>query len=403
MKNFLIFNLLIILFISCSTISSEPKLGKYRAEMITMDGSILPFNFEFLKKSEQLIMKVENGEETLIYDEIRIESDSIKISMPPFDAVIIFKAEGEYLNGRYFKEESGIETPFKAFLSNEPKFRSNTNANIDLNAKFKTEFRPEKPYPGLGLFTQNGNLISGTFKKNSGDTRFLSGIVSGDSIYMSTFDGAHPYLIKAVKIGDTIKGNLYYQSNSITKFWMVSDDNYELPNKKELTKLKEGYNTIDFSFKNTKGEMISLSDDEFKNKVNVIQIMGTWCPNCLDETQFFLSYLKENKFEDLSFIALSFEAAKTEEKAMKRVQSLIDRFDIPYPVLLAQYGSTDTKLAAEKIPMLDGIKAYPTTITIDKTGKVNSIYTGFNGPATGEAFENFKIEFDKEIKKLLDK
>ena len=63
--------------------------------------------------------------------------------------------------------------------------------------------------------------------------------------------------------------------------------------------------------------------------------MGTWCPNCLDETQFFLSYLKENKFEDLSFIALSFEAAKTEEKAMKRVQGLIDRFDIPYPVLLA--------------------------------------------------------------------
>ena len=49
-------------------------------------------------------------------------------------------------------------------------------------------------------------------------------MVSGDSIYMSTFDGAHPYLIKAVKMGDTIKGNLYYQSNSITKFWMVSDD-----------------------------------------------------------------------------------------------------------------------------------------------------------------------------------
>ena len=189
MKNFLIFNLLIILFLSCANISSEPKLGKYRAEMITMDGSILPFNFELLKKSEQLIMKVENGEETLIYDEIRIESDSIKIFMPPFDAVIIVKSEGEYLNGRYLKEESGIETPFKAFLSNEPKFRSNINANIDLNGKFKTEFRPEKPYPGLGLFTQNGNLISGTFKKNSGDTRYLSGIVSGDSIYMSTLMG----------------------------------------------------------------------------------------------------------------------------------------------------------------------------------------------------------------------
>lgn len=402
-KSTVIHIVILFLLISCVNEINQPQLGKYRAEMITKDGSILPFNFEFLKKSEQLIMKVENGEETLIYDEIRIESDSIKIFMPPFDAIIIVKAEGEYLNGRYLKEESGIETQFRAFLSHQPKFNSNTSANINLNGKFKTEFRPEKPYPGLGLFTQNGNLISGTFKKNSGDTRYLSGIVSGDSIYMSTFDGAHPYLIKAVKIGDTIKGNLYYQSNSITKFWMVSDDNYELPNKKELTKLKEGYNTIDFSFKNTKGEIINLSDNEFKNKVKVIQIMGTWCPNCLDETQFFLSYLKENKFEDLSFIALSFEAAKTEEKAMKRVQSLIDRFDIPYPILLAQYGSTDTKLASEKLPMLDEIRAYPTTILVDKKGNVKSIYTGFDGPATGKAFKNFTTEFDKEIKKLLSK
>ena len=164
-----------LLLISCANEINQPELGKYRAEMITKDGSILPFNFEFLKKSEQLIMKVENGEETLIYDEIRVESDSIKIFMPPFDAVIIVKADGEYLNGRYLKEESGIETSFKAFISNQPKFNSSTDANIDLNGKFKTEFRPEKPYPGLGLFTQNGNLVSGTFKKNSGDTRFFQG------------------------------------------------------------------------------------------------------------------------------------------------------------------------------------------------------------------------------------
>jgi len=48
-------------------------------------------------------------------------------------------------------------------LSNQPKFNSSTDANIDISGKFKTEFRPEKPYPGLGLFTQNGNLVSGTF------------------------------------------------------------------------------------------------------------------------------------------------------------------------------------------------------------------------------------------------
>ena len=129
--------------------------------------------------------------------------------------------------------------------------------------------------------------------------------------------------------------------------------------------------------------------------------MGTWCPNCLDETKFFLSYIKNNPSKDLAFVALSFEAARTEEKAMNRIQSMIDRFNIPYPVLLAQYGSVDTKRAQEKLPMLKEIRSYPTTIIIDKSGKVNSIHTGFNGPATGKAFEDFKKEFDNEIKSLV--
>ena len=158
---------------------------------------------------------------------------------------------------------------------------------------------------------------------------------------------------------------------------------------------------LSFNFKNTSGDYVSLNDEQFKNRVVVVQIMGTWCPNCLDETQFFLSYIKDNPSTDIAFVALSFEAARTEKKAMDRIQLMVDRFDIPYPVLLAQFGSVDTKIAQEKLPMLKEIRSYPTTIIIDKSGKVNSIHTGFNGPATGKAFEDFKMEFDEEIKSLV--
>ena len=391
----------IFLFQSCQKFSIEPQLGNYRAEMITKDGSVLPFRFELIKDSDQLIMKVDNDKETLIYDDIRYENDSIKIFMPPFDAVIIAKVGHGSLEGIYLKEESGTKTSFKAIISDAPKFESKETPNLDLNGQFRTVFRPEKPYPGLGIFSQKGNQVSGTFRKNSGDTRFLSGIVFKDSILLSTFDGAHPYLIKAAKLGDTIHGNLYYQSNSITKFWMIKDDNYQLENSKELTQLKDGFETISFNFKNTSGDYVSLNDEQFKNKVVVVQIMGTWCPNCLDETQFFLSYIKDNPSIDIAFVALSFEAARTEKKAMDRIQLMVDRFDIPYPVLLAQFGSVDTKIAQEKLPMLKEIRSYPTTIIIDKSGKVNSIHTGFNGPATGKAFEDFKMEFDEEIKSLV--
>ena len=183
---------------------------------------------------------------------------------------------------------------------------------------------------------------------------------------------------------------------------MIKDYDYELANSKSLTKLKDGFQSINFNFKNINGEFMSLNDKQFKNKVVVVQILGTWCPNCLDETQFFLSYIEENPNQDLAFVGLSVEAAKTEERAMKRISNMIDKFEIPYPVLLAQYGSTDKEKFTEKIPMLDNIISYPTTLIIDKTGKVNSIHTGFNGPATGQAFLDYKSEFELEIKGLLE-
>ena len=396
---------LLILFVfviqSCSFTIDEPKLGEYRAEIKTKDGSILPFKFVLFNESNKLIMKVENDKETLIYDDIVYIKDSIKILMPPYDAVIIVKSKGETLKGRYLKEESGKEASFHATINDEPKFISDKEANFSLEGKYKTVFRPENPYPGLGLFTQKDNKISGTFRKNTGDTRYLSGITFGDSILLSTFDGAHPYLIKAVKKGDTIFGNLHYYSDSITEFWMIEDDDYELANSKSLTKLKDGFQSINFNFKDVNGEFISLNDEQFKNKVVVVQILGTWCPNCLDETQFFLSYIEENPNQDLAFVGLSVEAAKTEERAMKRISSMIEKFDIPYPILLAQYGGTDKEIFLEKIPMLENIISYPTTIIIDKSGKVNSIHTGFNGPATGQAFIDYKNEFESEIKGLL--
>ena len=396
-----LFSIILFLFQSCAN-NYEPQLGNYRAEIKTKDGSILPFKFELTNESNKLIMIVENDKETLVYDDIILEGDSLKILMPPYDAVIIASPNGSTLNGRYLKEESGKEAPFYAKINNESKFQSDIKANFSLNGKYRTVFRPENPYPGLGLFTQRGNKVSGTFRKNTGDTRYLSGITFGDSILLSTFDGAHPYLIKAEKKGDTIFGNLHYYSDSITEFWMIEDDNYELTNSKNLTKLKDGFQSINFNFKDVDGEFISLNDDEFKNKVVVVQILGTWCPNCLDETQFFLSYLKENPNQDLAFIGLSVESAKTEERAMKRIKNMIDKFNIPYPILLAQYGGTDKETFLKKIPMLDNIISYPTTIIIDKTGNVNSIHTGFNGPATGQAFIDYKSEFEMEIKGLLE-
>ena len=124
---------------------------------------------------------------------------------------------------------------------------------------------------------------------------------------------------------------------------------YELPHEDGLTYLKEGYDSLEFSFLEAPGQFVSLNDDRFKDKVVLVQIMGTWCPNCLDESKYYVSQYEALKAKGVEIVALAFEYAKTEEKAFASIQRLKERIRIPYPILLAQYGSSSKVKAQEKI------------------------------------------------------
>ena len=52
--------------------------------------------------------------------------------------------------------------------------------------------------------------------------------------------------------------------------------------------------------------------------------------------------------------------------------------------------------------MLNHVLSYPTSIFVDKTGKVRKIHTGFNGPATGDKFIEFKDEFTTFMNMLIN-
>ncbi|MDB9859227.1 TlpA family protein disulfide reductase, partial [Flavobacteriaceae bacterium] len=100
-------------------------------------------------------------------------------------------------------------------------------------------------------------------------------------------------------------------------------------------------------------------------------------------------------------VALAFEYVKTPEKAFNNIKRLNQDVGIEYPVLLAQHGSASKVKANEKLPMLNHMLSYPTTIFIDKKGDVRKIHTGFNGPATGEKYIEFQNEFEGFVGELL--
>jgi len=400
MKNFVAL-CLVLLIASCKTKTiSKLKTGIYKAELLINDSETLPFLFEVTSETS---LKVFNADEIIEVDEIEYMNDSVYIKMPVFEGYLVAKIEKDKLNGSFVKANLNRVVPFIA-AKNENRFDIGDDVLVNITGSWETVFSPdseEDRYIAKGVFNQNNHKLTGTFQTTTGDYRYLEGIVNGNEIKLSTFDGAHAFLFTATITDSIMKGVFYSGDHWKEPFVAKRNDNYELPSVNELTFLNEGYDKISFSFPDPQGNLVSLDDERFNNKVVLMQIMGTWCPNCLDESKYYANYYKANKDKDIEIVALAFEYVKTEEKAFNNINRLADRIGIEYPILLAQTGTTSKTKAQEKLPMLNHVLSYPTTIFIDKQGVVRKIHTGFNGPATGEKFIAFKVEFENFVDELL--
>ena len=403
MRIFLYIFLLIFTFISCNT--KEKGLlreGMWLAQLEVMDKEVLPFNFTVNKNESRYVMEIYNLGETVVVDEIEIRNDSIKIQMPIFEGYISGTFNDSIIRGEFIKESLDRIVPFYAVFGDSTRFRATANSIVNVSGIWEAKFSPDTKdeYMAKGIFTQVGNEVSGTFRTTTGDYRYLEGVVNGDSLKVSAFDGAHAFLFTAKATDTSLSGTFYSGNHFKEPFIAIRNEDFELADEASLTFLNQGYEKLQFSFPNSEGGIVSLDDSRFKGKVVVVQLMGTWCPNCLDETRFLSDYVKSIKHTDFEVIALAFEYAKTEELAFKGIERLESRVGVPYPILLAQYGSSSKINANEKLPMLNHILAYPTTIFIDKKGKVRKVHTGFNGPATGQKYIDFKEEFDQYVELL---
>jgi thiol-disulfide isomerase/thioredoxin len=256
--------------------------------------------------------------------------------------------------------------------------------------------------PAIGIFSnKNGNIVEGTFLTPTGDYRFLEGNIIDGKLFLSTFDGNYAYLFTAEKTSDsTLIGN-YWSGLSWHQTWTATlNRDASLPDADKMTYLKDGYEKIDFSFPDINGNLISPTDEKYKDKVLIIQLFGTWCPNCMDETRFLAPWYEENKDRGVEIIAIAYENKPEFDYASKRVEKVIDKMDVGYDFVLA--GSRDKQEASKTLPMLNRVVAFPTTIFIGKDGKVKKIHTGFNGPSTGVYYEQFMQRFNETINELLN-
>ncbi|MFD0752100.1 TlpA disulfide reductase family protein [Mucilaginibacter calamicampi] len=385
---------------------AKPQLqtGIWRGALKTASGNEIPFNFEITDTAGKKQMTIFNGSERFKVTDVNIKGDSVAIKMPLFDSEFKLKIEKDVLIGKWIKHlaDSDAVLNFNAFHNEDWRFKTQSKPSADISGRWATTFgAAEDTSFAVGEFKQQGAKITGTFLTTTGDYRFLEGVVSGDSLYLSAFDGGNAYLFMAKVSGDKIIGGKRYAGKSGYKEWTaVKDNNAKLPDAYSLTALKPGFKKLAFTFNDLNGKNVSLSDERFKNKVVIVQIMGSWCPNCMDETVYMVNYYKKYQPKGVEIVGLAYERTTDFARSQKALQHLKERFDIPYPLLITGY-TPATGEPAKSLPMLDKVLGFPTTIIIDKKGDVRKIHTGFSGPGTGEHYIEFITEFEKLTNDLL--
>jgi thiol-disulfide isomerase/thioredoxin len=385
--------------------ASGVPLGTYRA-VLSLPGGELPFGLALEQQGSTVVGHLINGPERLPLNDVTISGSHLEILMPGYENRLIADADGTTLRGEIVIDKSGGKlqhVPLQAQLGQDYRFFATASTdNADVSGRWSVTFVDDAGVPekDVGEFTQSHDVVTGTILTDTGDHRYLAGQVHGDELDLSTFDGAHAFLYKA-KIapdgslaGDYWSGLAYHE-----KLTAKRDANAALPNAYTLTTMRGAAKHFDFAFPDLAGNTVSSKDPQFQNKVMIVALAGSWCPNCHDEAAFLEPLYREYRAKGVEIVSLMFEHFGDFPHAAEASQRFRQHYGIEYTTLIA--GISDKDDAGKKLPMLDRVYAFPTTIFIDKKGVVRKIHTGFSGPATGEHYTEFAAEVRDTLNQLL--
>ena len=325
-------------------------------------------------------------------------TDSIVFEMADYAAAIRARLGGDSLTGFYRNVGNrGPRTiPFRATRGVWPVARPAPA----LVGTWDATFNPlERPSPRVIELRATDRGLEGTILSNSGDYGLFWGGAAADSFTMAHFDGSYVYLLTGRLAGDTLRGVFHAGLRTQTPFVAVrSTERPHLTPPTEVVRADTS-GPFTFAFPSVDGGMVTSGDPRFRGKVVIVDIIGTWCPTCHDAAPLMVELYRRYRDRGLEIVGLAYEVTGDSAVDGVLVRRYREKFGVTFPLLLA--GVNDSDSPNETQPQLAGPIAFPTTIFLDRTGRVRKVHAGFYGPATGAAHGALVREFDRAVAALL--
>lgn len=387
----------------------SPNLAGLWRGVLQSPGGELPFGIQLSKDSKGYTAKILNGSERVDTSAVIVEGYQVEIQFAWYDARIkaTVNETGDLMSGQWSKTaaEKLSRLPFKATKGYPYRFEQSAElfTTTAVGGVWQATFSDEDgDSVAVGEFQQSGHKVNGTFLTPTGDYRFLSGHAVGGELKLSAFDGAHAFLFTAVLdasgglVGDFWSRDTYHAK---WKAQLNNDAYAVLPDSWDMVKITTDDNTVSFAFEDLQGDMVQLTDERFQGKAVLINLFGTWCPNCNDEAPVLVDFYDKYHPDGLEIVGLAFEFTDDINRDKQQIFEFKKRHGIQYPLLRA--GKNDKAQAAQVLGFLDQVVAYPTSIFLDRNHQVVKIHSGFSGPGTGQHYDNLISELEAQIKDIV--
>ena len=389
--------------------AQSPVPRVWLASVERMDGKQIRFQMIQTQKNNHEVWYIKNVVERIPVTEWKEKGDSVFFSLPAFEVSFRARKEGkEKLCGQFIKMTTGSKQywAFTANAKDSQRFVSSLGkASENISGKWDVTFTRANgtTRKALAIFTQRGSRLTGTFLTPSADYRYLDGIVTGDSLKMSSFDGDNIRLFEAkIANENLISGGFFYNGYTGKESWIaVKKDSIPPPEATDPTRMREGQTKLNFRFPDLQGKWVSINDEKYRHKVVIIQLMGSWCANCLDETRFLIDFYKKNHEKGVEIIALTYEYSTDTLRSKTSIEKFRKLLEVPYPILMTGVTAGDDQKAAKTLPQLTAIRSFPTTLILDREGRVRMIETSFYGPGSGKYYTKYKNEFNAALDELI--
>ncbi len=367
---------------------------QYRATVAVGEGRVVAFELALFE--DHALIK--NGEEVIrapLRNVPGSQPPSRTIDFPHFDSQITFQTSADGLRGRWaLTRRDGVVAkldfvgqPVTEPVSRYP--RTSKTASPPVAATWRMDF--EKSGLARGECATVKGEIRCTVLTPTGDYRYLAGTLDGDRLRLSVFDGAHAFLFDArlSPDGSKMSGDFYSGAHWHERFTAVPAQTVPLPDGFAETKLTAG----------TRLSLPALDDPRFAGKAVIVEIFGSWCPNCHDAAALLAQLQARHGPMGLALLGVAFEHTTDAARSQRQIERFSARHGLDWKVVVA--GTSGKDAASKALPQLDRVRSYPTTIFLDRDRTVRAIHTGFSGPATGATYAKLVADFERLTSEIL--